>query len=67
MGLLIVHHCKAPHPWQQLEISMIEQITLQIGLSLKILSYESDFHSTETLLLLSSLEAKEDSKLSSSS
>ena len=41
----------------------IKQITFQIGLALKIMSYESDFHSTETLLL-SSVEGKEDSKLS---
>ena len=32
IGLLIAHHCAAPHAWQQSEIDVIVQIAQQIGL-----------------------------------
>lgn len=31
-GLLITHHCKAVHPWQDSEIDFLRQIGLQLGL-----------------------------------
>ena len=35
MGLLIAHHCAAPHPWQPSEIDVIVQIAQQLGLVLE--------------------------------
>ena len=32
IGLLIAHHCAAPHAWQQSEIHVVVQIAQQIGL-----------------------------------
>ena len=34
IGLLIAHHCAAPHVWQQSEIDVMTQIATQIGLTL---------------------------------
>ena len=34
IGLLIAHHCSAPHVWQQSEIDVMTQIAIQIGLAL---------------------------------
>ncbi|MEP0904205.1 methyl-accepting chemotaxis protein [Leptolyngbya subtilissima ST-M1] len=31
-GLLITHHCQAVHPWQEVEISFLKQLGLQLGL-----------------------------------
>lgn len=30
-GLMIVHHCTAPHQWQPFEIDLLKQLGLQIG------------------------------------
>ncbi len=34
-GLLIAHHCKAPHAWQQPEIDFFTQVALQVGVALE--------------------------------
>ncbi|MFQ4139214.1 methyl-accepting chemotaxis protein [Nodosilinea sp. PGN35] len=31
-GLLIAHHCKTQHPWQEAEIDFLKQLGLQLGL-----------------------------------
>jgi methyl-accepting chemotaxis protein PixJ len=33
-GMLIAHHCKAPHEWQDAEINFLKQLAAQMGLSL---------------------------------
>ncbi|MEQ8755721.1 MAG: methyl-accepting chemotaxis protein [Coleofasciculus sp. G1-WW12-02] len=33
-GLLIAHHCNAPHNWQQSEIEFLKKLAIQVGLSL---------------------------------
>lgn len=33
-GLLIAHHCTAPHDWQELEISFMRQLAAQLGVTL---------------------------------
>ena len=33
-GLLIAHHCLAPHVWQQSEINFLSQLATQVGLAL---------------------------------
>ena len=34
IGLLIAHHCAAPHVWQQSEIDVVVQIAQQVGLTI---------------------------------
>lgn len=34
-GLLIAHHCRAPHHWEDLEIDLLQQLTTQIGIALQ--------------------------------
>ncbi len=34
-GLLIVHHCTAPRPWQDAEISLLQQIAAQVSIALQ--------------------------------
>nr|WP_242041904.1 response regulator [Alkalinema sp. FACHB-956] len=34
-GLLIAHHCQAPHHWEDLEIDLLQQLTTQIGIALQ--------------------------------
>jgi methyl-accepting chemotaxis protein PixJ len=38
-GLLIAHHCQAPHTWQQTEISFLIQLAAQLGLMLDRLNF----------------------------
>ncbi|NET55033.1 MAG: GAF domain-containing protein [Symploca sp. SIO2E6] len=33
-GLLIAHHCSAPHVWQDSEIEFLKQLAMQVGFSL---------------------------------
>lgn len=33
-GLLIAHHCRAPHLWQQSEINFLKELAIRVGLSL---------------------------------
>lgn len=33
-GLLVAHHCAAPHLWQQPEIDFLQQLALQLGLAI---------------------------------
>ncbi|MBW4691714.1 MAG: GAF domain-containing protein [Lyngbya sp. HA4199-MV5] len=33
-GLLIAHHCTAPHPWDAGEIDFLKELAIQVGLSL---------------------------------
>ncbi len=33
-GLLVVHHCAHPRCWQQWEISLLEQLTKQVGIAI---------------------------------
>ena len=35
VGLLIAHHCAAPHGWQPLEIEVMVQIAQQVGLTIE--------------------------------
>jgi methyl-accepting chemotaxis protein PixJ len=32
-GLLVAHHCEAPHVWQQPEVDFLQQLALQLGLA----------------------------------
>lgn len=34
-GLLLVHHCSAPHPWQPWEIDSLHQLTAQLAIALQ--------------------------------
>lgn len=34
-GLLAVHHCTAPRPWQDAEIDLLRQIAAQVGIALQ--------------------------------
>jgi methyl-accepting chemotaxis protein len=38
-GLLVAHHCSAPHLWQQPEIEFLAQLATQVGLSLDRVSF----------------------------
>lgn len=33
-GLLVAHHCRAPHVWQQSEINFLKELAIRIGLCL---------------------------------
>lgn len=35
VGLMIVHHCQAPHNWQQKEIDLFKQLVTQVGYALE--------------------------------
>jgi len=35
VGLMIVHHCQAPHDWQQGEIDLFKQLVTQVGYALE--------------------------------
>ncbi|MDJ0674293.1 MAG: methyl-accepting chemotaxis protein [Calothrix sp. MO_167.B42] len=35
LGLMIVHHCQAPHDWQQGEIDLFKQLVTQVGYALE--------------------------------
>ncbi|MDJ0617312.1 MAG: methyl-accepting chemotaxis protein [Calothrix sp. MO_192.B10] len=35
LGLMIVHHCQAPHVWQQGEIDLFKQLVTQVGYALE--------------------------------
>ncbi|CBN59136.1 MULTISPECIES: PAS domain S-box protein [Kamptonema] len=34
-GLLIAHHCLAPRSWQPLEIELLKELTIQVGIALR--------------------------------
>ncbi len=34
-GLLVVHHCQAPRPWQPTEIDLLRQIAAQVGIAIQ--------------------------------
>jgi len=34
-GLIIAHHCSAPHQWQKLEIDLIEQLSTSISIAIQ--------------------------------
>ncbi len=34
-GLLIAHHCAAPRPWQPLEIDLLRQLAMQVGIAIQ--------------------------------
>ncbi|HEY9619936.1 MAG TPA: response regulator [Crinalium sp.] len=34
-GLLIAHHCTAPRPWRSLEIELVQQLALHLGIALQ--------------------------------
>jgi len=38
-GLLIAHHCSAPHIWQQFEIDFLQELAIRVGLSLDRVSF----------------------------
>ena len=38
-GLLIAHHCSAPHNWQQSEINFLKELAIRVGLSLERVSF----------------------------
>jgi GAF domain-containing protein len=33
-GLMIAHHCSAPHSWQQSEINFLKELAIRVGLTL---------------------------------
>ncbi len=33
-GLLIAHHCSSPRPWQEIDISLVKQLSTQIGIAI---------------------------------
>ena len=35
LGLLIAHHCQSPRPWEQSEIDLFQQLTVQTGYALE--------------------------------
>ncbi|MEO8891556.1 MAG: methyl-accepting chemotaxis protein [Coleofasciculaceae cyanobacterium] len=38
-GLLVAHHCAAPHNWQQSEINFLKELAIRVGLSLERVSF----------------------------
>lgn len=38
-GLLIAHHCSAPHDWQQSEVNFLKELAIRVGLSLERVSF----------------------------
>jgi len=38
-GLLIAHHCAAPHAWQPSEINFLKELAIRVGLSLDRVSF----------------------------
>ncbi|BAU66798.1 multi-sensor hybrid histidine kinase [Stanieria sp. NIES-3757] len=34
-GMLIVHYCAAPHQWQPLEIELLQELAIQLGIALQ--------------------------------
>lgn len=38
-GLLIAHHCSAPHSWEQSEINFLKELAIRVGLSLERVSF----------------------------
>jgi PAS domain S-box-containing protein len=34
-GLLIAHHCQAPRPWQSMEIELLQQLAVQLGIAIQ--------------------------------
>ncbi|MBV9386882.1 MAG: GAF domain-containing protein [Chroococcidiopsidaceae cyanobacterium CP_BM_ER_R8_30] len=58
-GLLIAHHCSAPHDWQQHEISFLAQLATQVGLLLDRVSLlEQKSAETERLQMLREITVK---------
>ncbi|MGK7937000.1 MAG: GAF domain-containing protein, partial [Xenococcaceae cyanobacterium] len=52
IGLLIAHHCAAPHAWQQSEIDVMTQIAAQMGLALdniKLLTTSADLRQQQEI------------------
>lgn len=37
-GLLIAHHCEAPHYWKPLEIDLLRQLAIQVGIAIQQVS-----------------------------
>ena len=38
-GLLVAHHCSAPHNWQQSEVNFLKELAIRVGLSLERVSF----------------------------
>lgn len=38
-GLLVAHHCAAPHNWQPSEINFLKELAIRVGLSLERVSF----------------------------
>ncbi|MBV8886463.1 MAG: GAF domain-containing protein, partial [Chroococcidiopsidaceae cyanobacterium CP_BM_RX_35] len=58
-GLLVAHHCSAPHNWQQYEISFFSQLANQIGLVLDRVSLiEQKSAETDRLRMLREITVK---------
>ncbi|MBV9386883.1 MAG: GAF domain-containing protein [Chroococcidiopsidaceae cyanobacterium CP_BM_ER_R8_30] len=58
-GLLVAHHCSAPHNWQQYEISFFSQLANQIGLVLDRVSLiEQKSAEAERLRMLREITVK---------
>ena len=34
-GLLIAHHCEAPRPWQAMEVDLLKQLGIQVGIAIQ--------------------------------
>jgi two-component system, OmpR family, sensor histidine kinase VicK len=50
-GLLIAHHCKAPHPWGDFELELMQQLADQIGIAIaqgELLEHLEDIVATRT-------------------
>jgi methyl-accepting chemotaxis protein len=41
-GLLVAHHCRQNHEWQELEINFMQQLAAQMGVTLDRVSYLQD-------------------------
>jgi methyl-accepting chemotaxis protein PixJ len=41
-GLLIAHHCGAPHVWQQSEINFLKELAIRVGLTLERVNFLAD-------------------------
>ncbi len=52
-GLLIAHHCSAPHQWQQTEINFLQQISERLGAILSRVSFleQKEAEATRSALL----------------
>lgn len=49
-GLLVVHHCQAPRPWQTVEIEGLQLLAVQVGIAIHQVSLITQLQTAKTTL-----------------